>query len=121
MELNYEMARQGLRIERIAIIADDLWPANNGLPIEPLRSWLVNQQRSGIDIQLVRHSTLESEPDLVGDFGIYGNRALGTQQLNDHGRTIKFTLSFDFADVLEAEKRWERLSVYAQPLECVDI
>ena len=35
------------------------------------------------------------------------------QELDEHGRTVRFMLSFDFAETLAAEQRWERLSVYS--------
>jgi hypothetical protein len=56
---------------------------------------------------------LKSEPNLLADIGIYGSRALGTQELDDECKTIRFTLTFDFDAVAAAEQRWQRLSVYA--------
>jgi hypothetical protein len=56
---------------------------------------------------------IAAEADLIVDLGIYGTRAVGFQELDDQGRTARFTLSFDFVDLLAAEQRWERLSVYA--------
>jgi len=61
-------------------------------------------------LKLVRQSVLANEPDLVTDLGIYGNRAVGVQELDDKGRTFRFTLSFDFPEVMAAEQRWDRLS-----------
>ena len=71
------------------------------------------QYTHGIWTKLVRESTLTGEPDLLVDLGIYGTRAVGFQELDDHGRTVRFTLSFEFAEILAAERRWERLSVYS--------
>ena len=64
-----------LNIERIAIVADSLWPATERFPIEPLHSWLAEQHTHGLSVRLVRLSELEREPDLVLDLGIYGTRA----------------------------------------------
>ena len=112
------MARreQALSIERIAIVADSLWPATERLPIEPLQTWLAQQHAGGLSVRLVRLSELAREPDLVLDMGIYGTRALGIQEQDEQGRTVRFTLSFDFPEVLAAEQRWQRLSLLAAPL-----
>ncbi len=106
-----------LNIERIAIVADSLWPAVERFPIEPLHSWLADQHAHGLSIRLVRLSELEREPDLVLDLGIYGTRAVGVQEQDDQGRTVRFTLSFDFTEVLAAEQRWDRLSLLATSFE----
>ena len=87
---------QALNIERIAIVADALWPATERRPIEPLQGWLTDQHAHGLSVRLVRLSELEREPDLVLDMGIYGTRAVGIQEQDDQGRTVRFTLSFDF-------------------------
>lgn len=106
-----------LNIERIAIVADSLWPVAERLPIEPLQTWLADQHTHGLSVRLVRLSELGREPDLVLDLGIYGTRAVGVQEQDDQGRTVRFTLSFDFAEVLAAEQRWERLSLLATSFE----
>ena len=80
---------------------------------EPLQTWLAEQHAHGLSIRLVRLSEFEREPDLVLDMGIYGNRAVGVQEQDDQGRTVRFTLSFDFPEVLAAEQRWERLLLLA--------
>ena len=86
-----------LNIERIAIIADELWPNGEVWPTELLRQWLHEQHARGIWIKFVRQSALAHEPDLIADIGIYGSRALGIQELDEQCRTVRFTLTFDFA------------------------
>ncbi len=114
MQVNFEMMDQGtLNIERIAIISDDLWSADERFPVEPIRTWVEEQHNHGLWIKLVRQSAVASEPQLIVDLGIYGNRAVGVQEVDDLGRTVRFTLAFDFEKVLAAEQRWERLGVYA--------
>ncbi len=114
MRLNFELQAAGrTQIERIAIIADELWPAADELPVEQLRQWIHEQYTHGIAIKLVRESALATEQDLVADIGIYGSMAVGTQELDAQCRTVRFALTFDFAAVAAAEKRWGRLSVYA--------
>lgn len=115
LQVNFELHEQErLNIERIAIVADELWPAAHPLPAEPIRGWLHSQHVRGMWLKLVRESALCSEPDLLADIGIYGSRALGVQELDEHGRTARFVLTFDFAKVAEAEARWNRLCVYAE-------
>lgn len=65
----------------------------------PLRPGIGARTRTGID---GRH------------IGIYGSRAVGTQELDAQGRTVRFSLTFDFGQVQRAEERWQRLSVYAE-------
>jgi hypothetical protein len=114
MAVNFELHElEHLNIERIAILSDDLWPAN-AAPVDPVRGWLHEQHRHGIWLKMVRESALRAEPELLADIGIYGSRALGTQELDDQCRTARFVLTFDFAKVAEAEARWNRLAVYAE-------
>jgi hypothetical protein len=89
MQVNYQMQGHGLQIERIVIVADGLWPNGEQVPIEPIATWLDEQVRHEIDVRLVRASRLED--DLLADFGLYGNRAVGQQQVDDQGRTVRFT------------------------------
>ncbi|REJ87819.1 MAG: hypothetical protein DWQ34_24560 [Planctomycetota bacterium] len=117
-QLNFELHDAGvIRIERIAIVADHLWPADALFPVDPLHSWLDQHHRHGIGLKLVRESGLEGDTDLLSDFGIYGYRAVGIQVADPAGRTIRFVLSFDFDRVQQAEVQWSRLSVYATPYQ----
>ncbi len=117
MQLNFEMIENGLLIERVVIVPDAFWPAGELEPVEPFGKWLDEQVRRGVCISVVRDSLLKGDPDLLTDFGLYGTRAVGFQQVDDHGRTVHFTLSFDFVELLAAERRWERLAVYATRYE----
>lgn len=115
MAVNFELHEaERLNIERIAIIADELWVEGEVWPTELIRQWLHEQHARGIWIKFVRQSALAHEPDLIADIGIYGSRALGIQELDEQCRTVRFTLTFDFASVSAAEERWKRLSIYAE-------
>ncbi|MDX1967099.1 MAG: hypothetical protein SFV23_08015 [Planctomycetaceae bacterium] len=115
LAVNYELVEaQRLTIERIVLLDDALWPASDTWPAEPVRQWLHEQYARGIDLAFVRVSTLAQEADLLADCGLYGSRALGVQQLDDRGQTVRFTLRFDHQAVVDAEARWDRLSVYAE-------
>ena len=112
--LNLELHdSRSISIERTVIIADHLWPLDSLFPMQPIHSWLDEQHRHGIWIRLVRESVVAEEPDLLADFGIYGNRAVGIQIADPAGRTIRFQLKFDFDKVVQAESIWGRLAVYA--------
>lgn len=114
--LNLELQDSGVvSIERTAIVADHLWDEGSLFPVDPIHSWLDQQHRHGIWIRLLRESAVGADTDLLGDFGIYGNRATGTQIADPTGKTVRFLLSFDFDKVVQAEQRWERLAVYARP------
>ena len=114
--LNLEIHDSGkVSIERIAVIADHLWPRDEPFPDKNIRRWIDQQHRYGIWIELVRESDLESEPHLIADFGIYGFRAVGRQVSDSSGRTTRFTLSFEYSDVQEAEANWKRLQVFTKP------
>jgi len=114
LRLNLELHESDqLKVERIAVIADELWPADEPLPPSRIRQWIHEQHIAGIWIKLVRQSQLAGETDLVADIGIYGTRAVGQQTLDEMGRTVKFTLDFNMDQILQAEERWKRLDVYA--------
>ncbi len=115
LAVNFELVEaQRLRIERIVIIDDPLWPVQETWPVEPVRQWLHEQFVRGIDLRYVRMSELTHEADLLVDCGLYGSRALGVQQLDEQGQTERFTLVFDLQAVLDAEARWSRLAIYAE-------
>lgn len=114
MKLNFELQAGGtLSIERIVVIDDLLWPANQDLPDEQILTWIDDQHRHGIWLRLARLSVLVEEPDLAVDVGIYGNRAVGTEEIDQRTKRPVFCLSFDFDDVRKAEDSWDRLSIYS--------
>jgi hypothetical protein len=66
-----------------------------------------------VRVSLVREADVASEPDLLCDFGIYGDRATGTQELDEQSRTLRFILQFDRQSIRIARDRWARLALYA--------
>ncbi len=117
MRANFEAVHRRMLIERIAILPDALWPNDNELPADAIRVWLQEQHDHGLHLVLVRESALHGEPDLLADFGIYGDRAVGTQELDEQSRTVRFTLSFDPQSVRLADDRWRRLSIFGIPYQ----
>jgi hypothetical protein len=115
MSVNFEAAHRGTLIERIIILRDTLWPRGDLLPSPDIRPWIEEQHSHGLWITLVRESDVASEPDLLADVGIYGDRAVGVQELDERSRTVRFILCFDQPSIRLAQDRWRRLAVYAVP------
>ena len=115
MRLNISLALKGLRIERIVILRDDLWPEGSRLPSAPIRPWIQQQHENGILVSLIREGDIAGESELAADFGLYGDRAVGTQEIDEEARTVRFVLEFDQASLRLARERWDRLSLYALP------
>ena len=113
MRLNVSLAEKGLRIERIVILRGDLWPEGARLPCPAIRPWIEHQHESGLVVSLIREEDIAGEQDLASDFGLYGDRAVGIQELDDESRTVRFVLQFDGPGIKLAEERWARLSLYA--------
>lgn len=114
IELNYRLQdEKGLNVERTAIIADHIWPTNEKIPRSPILEWIEEQHNHGIWFELVRQSALTNEPEIVMDFGIYGQRAVGTQHLDSNSRTTKYVLSFNPDDISFAKQSWQRLRLYS--------
>src|SRR5262249_1619927 len=116
LRANYLFVAQGATAERIVIVADGLWADEGREPVGPGRAWVVGQVLRGIRVPLVRESALEGERGLLADFGVYGDRAVGSQLVGAAGRTERFTLLFDPEAVRAAVDRWDRLSLYAVPV-----
>lgn len=117
MRLNYDLINRGVRIERILILGWNLWLPETHLPMNSIRRWIEEQHYRGIAISLVRETDLVNEQDLLRDFGIYGNRATGEQELDNDSRTVRFVLSFDEPSRRLARDRWDRLNLFAIPYE----
>jgi hypothetical protein len=115
MAANFDAAHRGVLVERIVILKDELWPRDRVLPADDVLPWLDEQNDHGLRLTLVRESDLASEPDLLADFGVYGGRACGTQELDERSRTVRFVLHFGPQSVRLAKDRWRRLAVYATP------
>ena len=113
MQLNYDLLDAGVRIERVLILSDFFWPAAALLPSADIRHWIDEQYQRGISIGLVRESDIETKPELLCDFGIYGDRATGLWELDNQCRTVRFTLDFSQESIRLATERWRGLLLYA--------
>jgi hypothetical protein len=113
MQFNYALLDRGVKIERILILGWNLWPPELTLPHSSIQTWIEEQHYRGVEILLVRESDLVSEMGLLCDFGIYGDRATGQQELDDASRTVCFTLSFDRSAIQLAQERWRKLALFA--------
>lgn len=110
---NFAAVRRGMMIHRLVIIADQLWPKSAHLPHEPIRQWAEDQHNQGMWLGLIRESTVVHESDLLADIGIYSDRAVGIQELDEQSHTRRFVLSFDAVKVQAAMARWNRLKPFA--------
>jgi hypothetical protein len=115
MRFNYELVERGFRIERCHILPDELWPFDETMPRADILEWLIEQEKHGIIISVIREAELVNEPDLLRDFAIYGDRAVGVQELDGQARTVRFVLSFDQMSIRRALDCWERLALYSTP------
>lgn len=115
MLANFEAAFRGVLVERVVILADHLWPGDAALPVPETLAWLREQHDHGLWVTLVRESAVAEEPDLLCDFGVYGERAVGIQTLDERCRTLQFELTFDPRQVLLFGDRWHRLGLFAVP------
>lgn len=115
MAANFEAAHRGVLIERVVVLRDDLWPAADALRADAISPWIEEQHNHGLWVALVRESDLAAEPGLLGDIGLYGDRAVGVEDLDERARTVRFTLSFDRQAVRLARDRWDRLYLFATP------
>jgi hypothetical protein len=113
IEANFAAINRGVRIERIMILRDELWPKDEVLPSSDIRIWIENQHNHGVWVVLARESDLMAEPGLLIDMGIYGTRAVGTQELDERCRTLRFSLTFDPQTVRLARDRWDRLYLFS--------
>ena len=114
LQLSFNLvANQQLSMERIIIISDVLWPANDVKPVGSVVKWIQAHRQHNIPINIIRETALVNDQDLLVDFGIYGSHALGKQIFDEHNRTSQFILQFDFTAVAEADRNWERLLAYS--------
>ena len=113
MRVNFEAAQRGVAIERIIVLGSSLWGPGEILPVPEVRRWIEEQHERGVKVSLVRESEVGGEADLLCDFGIYGDRATGIQELDEQSRTLRFILLFDKPNIKLAHDRWARLSLYA--------
>src|SRR5262249_14871020 len=105
LQENLRLIQKGRSIERIAILGDAVWPAEKSLLETEVGRWLKRQSDGAIRIFVVRDSALASDADLRVDFGIYGDEAVGIQEVDDLARTKKFTFFFDATEKRLAEQR----------------
>ena len=91
MRLNFDLVQRGLRIERILILRAGLSsrrrpPLARGPALDSAaaRSGHLGDARARVGHR--------GGPDLLADWGIYGDRATGVQELDDQSRTFRFIL-----------------------------
>lgn len=116
LELNYRLVRHGFYVHRLFVIDDFFWPRIAKTPSTQLYHWILEQHHEGIEINLVRLSDLQQDEAIACDMGIYGTDAVGWQNTDFDGRSLRYEISFDPRDVVDAEVRWQQLLLFASPL-----
>ena len=117
LEFNYRLISHGFHIHRAFLIDEFFWPPSARTPSGDILRWIMKQHQGGIEVSLVRLAALEDEPCLICDMGIYGEDAVGLQQTDFEGKTVRFELHFDANSIRQAEQRWSQLQLFATPLE----
>ena len=117
LEFNFALLAHGFHVHRVFIIDDFFWPRTARTPSTQLFRWIQDQHQRGVDVSLVRLAELEDESSLVCDMGIYGLDAVGWQQTDFQGRTLRYELSFNREAVTEAEQRWNQLLLFAKSFD----
>jgi len=115
LEFNYRLVQHGFNVGRTLLIDEFFWPEKSDLPDKQLLHWAKAQQDEGITVRVARLT--EVEEDLRLDFGVYGERAVGYQVVDESGKTQRFMLLFDAASRQLAEDRWRRLELFVEPLD----
>ncbi len=113
LQFNYDLVQHGFHVHRRFIIDDYFWPSRAVRPATEVFVAIQQQAIQGIEVSLIRKSELESEAGLVCDLGIYGERAVGYQTLDEQGRTTAYILRFGRQAIEVAEERWRQLDLYA--------
>ncbi len=117
LQFNYDLVAHGFYVHRIFIIDEFFWPRSAQTPSTRLFQWIYEQRQRGVEISLTRLTDLDDEPGLVSDIGIYGKDAVGRQQTDYEGRTLRYEIAFDPGAVIEAEERWNQLLLFAEPFD----
>ena len=117
IEFNYRLISHGFHIHRVFIIDEFFWAPSARTPAVDIFRWILKQHQRGIEVSLVRLAALDDEPGLICDMGIYGDDAVGFQETDFEGKTVRFELHFDANSIRQAEQRWNQLQLYATPLE----
>lgn len=117
LQFNFQLVDHGFTVHRIFIIDDFFWPLAARTPSTVLFQWIQSQRIRGVDVSLVRSSALEQEPTLARDMGIYGTDAVGYQQTDGDGRTLRYEMNFQRAVIAQAEETWSQLLLYAKSFD----
>lgn len=117
LEFNYELVHFGFFVHRRFVIDDFFWPPGAAFPDAEIFRNIQEQASRGIEVSLIRKSQLESESGLLCDFGIYGERAVGYQTVDEQGKTAVYILRFGQQAVQAADELWRQLDLYAISLD----
>lgn len=106
IQFNYELLKKRKSIERIFIIRDSVWNSTR------IKDWIREQKDKGIVVGVARESRIPPEEDLLYDLGIYGDRAVGYQTMNDDCKTTSFQFHFNKDTIEKTKEQFERLKIH---------
>ena len=95
------------KTKRIFIIWDEVWDN------QQIKDWIIDQKNSGIEVLVARRNELPVEEDVIHDFGIYGDVAVGYQILDENCNTVRFNFYFDKEYHKKTIERFDKLGLYA--------
>ena len=119
LKLNYRLMDHGFSVQRIFIVDDFFWAPTSTRPVANIYDWMFKQYLKNIQVAVLRLSDLKNEQSLAVDFGIYGDEAVGQQETDFDGKTVKFEIDFNTTAVAAAESRWRQLLLYATCFETI--
>jgi len=117
IRFNFDLLQKGVGIERIFIVREAVWDSTK------IKNW-IRQQRdyrvkidgkqteNRIRIAVASEGRIPAEENLIEDYGIYGDRAVGVQNIDDKCKTTTFDLYFDKAKIAKAKRSFEKLKVH---------
>jgi hypothetical protein len=110
LRATFAAVRRGVLVERILVLSERFWPAEQLLPAGDILPWIDDQQTHGLRVILLRERDLPAEPEFTLDTCVFDDWGVGTRDLDDRSQTVRVALDFTPATVRAALDRLDRLS-----------
>lgn len=106
------------KVKKIFILNDKLWEDAN------TKTWIKDQKKrgenadlnKGVDVYVIKEKNIGKNEDIIFDFGIYGDRAVGYQELHeiaDNEFRMTYNLYFSKEKIQLTNIRFKKLMEYA--------
>ncbi|WP_157469292.1 hypothetical protein [Gemmata sp. SH-PL17] len=106
----FAAAHRGVFVERILVLPELLWPAEQTLPVRAILPWLEDQQAQGFRVILVPERALDPGTGPLVDTCVFDDWGVGTRDVDDRSETARVTLDFASVTIRAALERLDRLS-----------